>query len=95
MDGLKGVTGAVVALDPSTGAILGLASTPSFDPNQLSSHDPAAIRAYAKQLRRRPTTNQAISSATRPARCSRWSCRPRPWPPATTPRRPRSRRRTS
>jgi penicillin-binding protein A len=46
MAGLEGVTGAVVALDPSTGAILGMASTPSYDPNQLSSHDPAAIRAY-------------------------------------------------
>jgi peptidoglycan glycosyltransferase len=50
MDGLNGVTGAVVALDPSTGAILALASTPSFDPNQLTSHDPAAIRAYREQL---------------------------------------------
>ncbi|MQA35457.1 penicillin-binding protein 2, partial [Modestobacter roseus] len=50
MDGLAGLddglAGAVVALDPSTGAILGLASTPTYDPNQLSSHDPQAIRAY-------------------------------------------------
>jgi peptidoglycan glycosyltransferase len=39
--------GAVVALDPSTGAILAMVSTPSYDPNQLSSHDAAAIsRAY-------------------------------------------------
>jgi peptidoglycan glycosyltransferase len=60
MEGLKGVTGAVVALDPKTGAILGLASTPSFDPNQLSSHDPPAIRAYKEQLSRDQTTNQAI-----------------------------------
>lgn len=48
-DGLAGRTGAVVAIDPSTGAILALASSPSFDPNLLSSHDTAAIRsAYAK-----------------------------------------------
>lgn len=31
--------GAVVALDPTTGAILALVSTPSFDPNELSSHN--------------------------------------------------------
>jgi peptidoglycan glycosyltransferase len=31
--------GAVVALDPTTGAILAAVSTPSYDPNQLSSHD--------------------------------------------------------
>jgi peptidoglycan glycosyltransferase len=50
MAGLEGVTGAVVALDPSTGAVLGMASTPTYDPNQLSSHDPDAIRAYAAEL---------------------------------------------
>ena len=43
MKALNGRTGAVVALDPKTGAILALASSPSFDPNLLSSHDPAAI----------------------------------------------------
>ena len=47
MSGLKGVSGAVVALDPKTGAVLALASTPTYDPNKLSSHDPKAIRAYA------------------------------------------------
>jgi len=63
MAGLEGVTGAVVALDPSTGAILGMASTPSYDPNQLSSHDPAAIRAYWEQLNgaeRDPRLNRSI-----------------------------------
>jgi peptidoglycan glycosyltransferase len=66
MTGLDGVTGAVVALDPSTGAILGLASTPTYDPNQLSSHDPAAIRAYRKQLTDDQLTNQAISERYSP-----------------------------
>jgi peptidoglycan glycosyltransferase len=50
MAGLDGVTGAVVALDPSTGAVLGMASTPTYDPGRLSSHDPADIRAYAAEL---------------------------------------------
>jgi peptidoglycan glycosyltransferase len=50
MDGLDGVTGAVVALDPSTGAVLGLASSPTYDPAQLSSHDPAAMRAYDRSI---------------------------------------------
>jgi peptidoglycan glycosyltransferase len=64
MAGLEGVTGAVVALDPSTGAILGMASTPTYDPNLLSSHDSAAIRDYAEQLEASdpdPRLNRAIS----------------------------------
>lgn len=34
-----GARGAVVALDPTTGAILAVVSTPSYDPSALSSHD--------------------------------------------------------
>ncbi len=41
---LNGRTGAVVALDPTTGAILALVSSPSFDPNTLSSHDAKTIQ---------------------------------------------------
>ena len=37
--GLGNRRGAVVALDPSTGAILAAASSPSYDPNALSSHN--------------------------------------------------------
>ena len=66
MTGLQGQTGAVVALDPSTGKILGLASTPSFDPTKLSSHDPAAIRAYRDKLSDDQLTNQAIDQRYSP-----------------------------
>jgi penicillin-binding protein A len=69
MAGLEGVTGAVVALDPRTGAILGMGSTPTFDPNELSSHDPDAIRAYAEELEaqdRDPRLNRATSDTFPP-----------------------------
>jgi penicillin-binding protein A len=69
MAGLEGKTGAVVALDPSTGAVLGLASTPSYDPNVLSSHEPQKIRDYAEQLDAAdpdPRLNQAIGERYAP-----------------------------
>jgi peptidoglycan glycosyltransferase len=69
MAGLDGVTGAVVALDPSTGAVLGMASTPTYDPNQLSSHEPAAIREYAEGLDAQeidPRLNRAIDARYSP-----------------------------
>lgn len=59
-----GVVGAVVAINPKSGAILALMSTPSYDPNTLSSHDPAAIRTAAQSLAAQnpdPRDNQAIS----------------------------------
>lgn len=59
-----GATGAVVALDPQTGAILAMVSTPSYDPNLLSSHDPRSIRDYWAQLNAAPADprlNRAIA----------------------------------
>jgi peptidoglycan glycosyltransferase len=35
----KHYTGAAVAMNPKTGEILAMVSTPSYDPNQLASHD--------------------------------------------------------
>jgi peptidoglycan glycosyltransferase len=64
-DGLTqlGARGSVVALDPSTGAILAMVSTPSFDPNPLASHSPDEVRRAYERLdsrRARPLLNRAI-----------------------------------
>lgn len=53
-NGLQGKRGAVVAIEPSTGRILASVQMPSFDPNLLSSHDPAAIRDYYLSLEEDP-----------------------------------------
>ncbi|MCX6458977.1 MAG: penicillin-binding transpeptidase domain-containing protein [Actinobacteria bacterium] len=53
-EGLGGRKGAVVAINPTTGAILALVSSPSFDPNLLSSHKPDEIRASYKALESDP-----------------------------------------
>jgi peptidoglycan glycosyltransferase len=66
LTGLDGMTGAVVALDPTTGAVLGLASAPTFDPNQLASHEPAKIRAYQKSLTKAQQLNHAIGDRYSP-----------------------------
>jgi len=56
--------GAVVALDPRTGAILAMVSHPQYDPNQLSQHDQAAVTKAWTTFNAdptRPMVNRAIS----------------------------------
>ncbi|HZD01070.1 MAG TPA: penicillin-binding protein 2 [Actinomycetes bacterium] len=54
--------GAVVALDPTTGAVLAMTTFPRYDPNDLSSHDTEKVRkAWAKlnKDRDKPLLNRA------------------------------------
>jgi peptidoglycan glycosyltransferase len=55
--------GAVVALDPETGGILALVSHPSYDPNELSSHNLSEVDASFERLgsdSSQPLVNRAI-----------------------------------
>ena len=61
---LRGRTGAVVAIEPSTGRLLAVVSSPSFDPNALSSHDSVSIKkAYTDYLAdtKQPMLNRALA----------------------------------
>ena len=55
-DALGSQPGAVVALDPRSGDILAMVSNPTFDPNELSSQDPAAVQEAWKRLNADPRT---------------------------------------
>jgi peptidoglycan glycosyltransferase len=59
----RGARGAVVAVDPTTGAILAMVSTPSYDPNLLASHSTAEVRKNYERLssqRSQPMLNRAL-----------------------------------
>ncbi len=64
-DALGKSKGAVVALDPKTGAILAMVSHPQYDPNPLSSHDLSKANKAWQQLAADPDksyVNRAVSS---------------------------------
>ncbi|MGW4387362.1 peptidoglycan D,D-transpeptidase FtsI family protein [Streptomyces sp. NPDC004685] len=60
--GLAGRRGAVAALDPSTGEILALVSSPSYDPGAIAGTDAATASAWKKLIRApsQPMLNRAI-----------------------------------
>lgn len=104
--GLGDKKGAVVALDPQTGAILALASTPSYDPSVFAGNSNKDSEAREKLLKDKdkPMLNRALRETYPPAPPSRSSPPPPPWrtgstttsTPRPTPRCPgRCRRRRS
>lgn len=70
-DGCNGrpCKGAVVALEPSTGKVLAMVSSPSYDPNLLATHDIQAQSTAWQRLRDDPDSpllNRAISETYPP-----------------------------
>jgi penicillin-binding protein A len=64
-----GKPGAVVAIDPRTGAILALASYPSYDPNTLATHNGNQLNAVDKTLLdnpNQPLLNRALQETSPP-----------------------------
>lgn len=49
-EGLGDREGAVIAIDPETGDVLAMHSSPTFDPNAFASHDIAAVREVYDRL---------------------------------------------
>lgn len=63
-DALAGVNGAIVALDPKTGKVLAMVSSPSYDPNSLSGNNDEQIIATYNELDDNPDhplVNRAIN----------------------------------
>ncbi|MEU4225428.1 penicillin-binding transpeptidase domain-containing protein [Nonomuraea sp. NPDC026600] len=70
-EGLRaaGRPGAAVAINPATGAILALASYPSYDPNAYTTTDPAELAETDRRLRGdpgRPLLNRAVNQSYPP-----------------------------
>jgi len=68
-DALGGLKGAVVAMDPKTGRILAMVSTPGFDTNLMATHDANAANATFDQLvddPDKPLSNRAIAGDLNP-----------------------------
>ncbi|WP_344738248.1 peptidoglycan D,D-transpeptidase FtsI family protein [Microbacterium awajiense] len=68
-EALGGLQGAVLAIEPSTGRILAMVSSPSFDTNLLASHDTTEVNAAYDALEADPThplSNRAIAGDLNP-----------------------------
>ncbi len=68
-DGLGDLSGAVIAIDTETGAILAMVSKPTFDPNTLAVHDTQAVIDSYDQLLADPAGplfNRTMSGSLNP-----------------------------
>jgi len=68
-DALGSYEGAVVALDPKTGRVLALVTSPSFDTNTLAEHDSKAVNSAYDALLAEPTNplwNRATGDSLNP-----------------------------
>ncbi len=68
-EALQGLQGAVVAIEPATGRILAMASSPGYDTNALAVHDADAANAEHDRLAADPTKplyNRAIAGNLNP-----------------------------
>jgi penicillin-binding protein A len=68
-DALGGLQGAVIAIEPKTGRVLAMVTSPSYDTNALAVHDPAAVNATYDQLTANvshPLYNRAIAGDMNP-----------------------------
>ena len=61
---LEGSDGAVAAIDPRTGDVLALVSTPTYDPNPLASHEPERVRRSYQALDPDEPDSPLVSRAT-------------------------------
>ncbi len=64
-----GTEGAVVALEPSTGKVLAMVSSPSYDPNLLASHDFESVLEESERLEddeSEPLINRSIQTTLPP-----------------------------
>ncbi|MFJ5709039.1 MULTISPECIES: penicillin-binding protein 2 [unclassified Streptomyces] len=59
-EGLGKNTGAVVAIEPSTGKILALASTPSYDPSTIAGSDDEKAWVALTESKAKPMQNRAL-----------------------------------
>lgn len=68
-DALGSLQGAVIAIEPATGRILAMVSSPTFDTNLLAAHDATAVNAYYDALEAdasHPLFNRSIGGDLNP-----------------------------